>query len=465
MANINFGFTQEINSIRINENIITNDNQALKIVNDLYRFNKTNKSPFKFIWDTLISYGSLNKQIRAIHTRTFDKWGKPTKMSVISYSNYLKTYYNIYIYDINGNLIIEQSKYYDGYPDIWRDYKKIEYSYDNLSRLTDYINYFSDNGTWYYENKYSYTYDNLNNIKTITQSVYDYTYTNNWNANFRDTIIYDTMNRVIEITQYYNPDNVYQPGTSEIYSYDSNGNINNAKHYRWSATYQGAWYTIIEQEDSFYYYDNNSLRYVKSYKWNYPCGGGYVITTQLIEFQYKYNDAGDLILKKCIVAPFADSPYIKSISYIYDQWQNSIKGKAVYTNNKSSVPPILYNLSLELYSQQNSIMQYTGPYFSNEYYAHYQAFIAPSEVNTLNADKIEIFPNPSNEFLTISNSKNLPINKISFFNLLGQNIFNLEINGNKEDIKIDLNNFEKGPYLLLIYTDNEILSRKIIVTK
>lgn len=273
------------------------------------------------------------------------------------------------------------------------------------------------------------------------------------------------MNRIIEISQYYNPDNVYEPGTSAIYSYDSNGNVNNAKYYRWNATYQGAWYTIIEQEDSFYYYDNNSLRYVKSYKWDYPCGGGYVITTQSVEFQYKYNDASDLILKKCIVAPFADSPYIKSISYIYDQWQNSIKGKAVCTNNKSSVPPILYNLSLELYSQQNSIMQYTGPYFYNEYYAHYQAFIAPSEVNTLDADKIEIFPNPSNEFLKISNLKNLHINKISFFNLLGQNIFNLEINGNKEGIKIDLSNFEKGPYLLLIYTDNEILSRKIIVTK
>jgi len=94
--------------------------ERLEIAKNINNLNNNNKSIFKFEWDTIIGYG-YNNQLLINISRTFDLWGKPLKRTILSNIDYLKTSTNSYIYNANGYLIMEQSKYYNGYPDIWLD--------------------------------------------------------------------------------------------------------------------------------------------------------------------------------------------------------------------------------------------------------------------------------------------------------------------------------------------------------
>lgn len=67
---------------------------------------------------------------------------------------------------------------------------------------------------------------------------------------------------------------------------------------------------------------------------------------------------------------------------------------------------------------------------------------------------ISIYPNPSSDFIKISNASNAKL--IRIFDMNGRLI--------KEttSTEIDIQNFEKGQYILNIHSGNEIISRKFI---
>jgi hypothetical protein len=67
-------------------------------------------------------------------------------------------------------------------------------------------------------------------------------------------------------------------------------------------------------------------------------------------------------------------------------------------------------------------------------------------------------PNPANNFLNLSASKN--IEKVEFFNLLGQNALSAPVNGLRKEVNIS--NLKSGIYLMKVTIDNAVGTYKII---
>lgn len=81
-------------------------------------------------------------------------------------------------------------------------------------------------------------------------------------------------------------------------------------------------------------------------------------------------------------------------------------------------------------------------------------------ISELSEGDFKIYPNPFNDLLTINSSTNEAINKITIFNSLGQQVFIQKINS--PNAQLNLFELSEGIYILLIETENEIISKKII---
>lgn len=78
---------------------------------------------------------------------------------------------------------------------------------------------------------------------------------------------------------------------------------------------------------------------------------------------------------------------------------------------------------------------------------------------------LEIFPNPTNDVVTILFSVNqTEAIDLQLKNMLGQIVYNETMSGVSGDFTkpLDLNSYSKGSYILQIATDSEVLTRKII---
>jgi len=75
-------------------------------------------------------------------------------------------------------------------------------------------------------------------------------------------------------------------------------------------------------------------------------------------------------------------------------------------------------------------------------------------------EQIEFFPNPlTDDFLQIKND-NHPIDRIEIFDTQGQIFF--EKNENQYTYRIDFSNFSKGIYFVKVFSNNSLLTKKIV---
>lgn len=72
---------------------------------------------------------------------------------------------------------------------------------------------------------------------------------------------------------------------------------------------------------------------------------------------------------------------------------------------------------------------------------------------------IKIYPNPVSEFLFLNNAKS-NINKVQVLSFDGKLVY--EESAHSKELKVDFNKFEPGVYLVRVYSDKEIISKKII---
>jgi hypothetical protein len=74
-----------------------------------------------------------------------------------------------------------------------------------------------------------------------------------------------------------------------------------------------------------------------------------------------------------------------------------------------------------------------------------------------------IYPNPSNGKFTLKLFPDNKMDRLVVLNILGESIFENEFLGNKVDYQIDLSSQSKGIYYLKLYTENKIVTQKVIV--
>jgi hypothetical protein len=76
--------------------------------------------------------------------------------------------------------------------------------------------------------------------------------------------------------------------------------------------------------------------------------------------------------------------------------------------------------------------------------------------------EFKIYPNPSRGIFTVEN-KNTKISSIEVLNLIGDRI--VSVRNPRAKIEIDLTNESAGVYLMKIIANNNLLTKKIIVSK
>ncbi len=74
---------------------------------------------------------------------------------------------------------------------------------------------------------------------------------------------------------------------------------------------------------------------------------------------------------------------------------------------------------------------------------------------------ILVFPNPSNSVVTVESGQEIPENKVTVFNLIGQEVETEITKISQYKIEISLNGNVPGVYIIRFDTGNEIISRKI----
>ena len=85
----------------------------------------------------------------------------------------------------------------------------------------------------------------------------------------------------------------------------------------------------------------------------------------------------------------------------------------------------------------------------------------PTSISSSNIiPSVIVYPNPAKDKLTVS--ANATSGTLEIFNLTGQSIFNSKFS---ENIEIDLTNFSEGIYSLVLKSDKEIATKKIIIVK
>ena len=77
--------------------------------------------------------------------------------------------------------------------------------------------------------------------------------------------------------------------------------------------------------------------------------------------------------------------------------------------------------------------------------------------NTKEKMFVEIFPNPSSNIVNLVSNDN--INKVFITNIIGQSVYQKEFNNT--NIQLNVSNFESGIYLIRVYTDNDIYTKKL----
>ncbi len=83
-----------------------------------------------------------------------------------------------------------------------------------------------------------------------------------------------------------------------------------------------------------------------------------------------------------------------------------------------------------------------------------------SSVSQMEQNDIEIFPNPTTDYVTIQTNGNI-LKHIKITDITGRTVYDSANQG--KNIKINMTNFEKGTYIINIQTDEYIYSKQIIL--
>lgn len=85
--------------------------------------------------------------------------------------------------------------------------------------------------------------------------------------------------------------------------------------------------------------------------------------------------------------------------------------------------------------------------------------------NEFSLKNLTIHPNPTKDFITISNIQNTQLNSVKIYNVLGRLVTTKQVASNLLELKIDLTHLSKGIYLLTLTDVNGATASEKIVLK
>ena len=74
-------------------------------------------------------------------------------------------------------------------------------------------------------------------------------------------------------------------------------------------------------------------------------------------------------------------------------------------------------------------------------------------------NSVKMYPNPVNRTLNIESVNN--INMIYIYNIYGSIVSKINVNGKHQ--QIDVSNFRTGTYMIQLYTDNGVITNRVVI--
>ncbi|MCT4630516.1 T9SS type A sorting domain-containing protein [Winogradskyella sp.] len=115
---------------------------------------------------------------------------------------------------------------------------------------------------------------------------------------------------------------------------------------------------------------------------------------------------------------------------------------------------VVYNVSINSnlvdYTPDNNIFEWSEPYCGCLLNTEAYEF----------SDYFNLFPNPTHEFLNIKLKKDITIESLTIYNLLGQSI--IKTNDFSKGIQLNVSNIKSGQYIIRIVTDSVIFASRFM---
>src|SRR5690554_2365141 len=168
---------------------------------------------------------------------------------------------------------------------------------------------------------------------------------------------------------------------------------------------------------------------------------------------YFISDSQNILLQ--------ENTWVKLIFYLDYQNQKtyfSIPSTGVLMANDSLVATPISTISIAHLSV-NIQSQY--PLFKYDNFIVSAVDHVPLSVNNFVSSKFNIFPNPANDVVTVSNNENIGIEKLTVYDVNGKMV--KKKNGEKENqIQLNISNLMSGTYLLHIKTNEGTAVKKLV---
>jgi hypothetical protein len=380
-----------------------------------------------------------------------------------------------YTYDSSSNLTL--FTFQDWYGSVWENSYQYTYAYDSVNNLVSRIYQYWDGNSWVNEGQYNYTYDaNNNKISEILvyggYSSYSYTWTYNTNhkqisefyespwGSYLIRWIYDGNSRKIcEIYQGLSGD--YTDKYRWNYFYDSHRNIQREEHWGW---YNNAWGKDFDYNYLYTYNGNNNKESEIKTK-----DQGFFSKEYLYKYAFAYDNDTNL------VSQFTGG-------WLGNSWVNYLHDTYTFDGNKNQTSHVYQELNestwmmvdqwLSSYEDDHFIAGKSYKHFnlndpetvvtdgdSTHYYFH----TISTAINDFmaNDDNFNVYPNPSSGKFTISSES--AIRAIEIYNLLGERVYIDSKFNDQTSYEINLSSQVKGIYIINIYVEQFMKSKKIAI--
>jgi hypothetical protein len=321
-----------------------------------------------------------------------------------------------YEYNNEGNPVLMTSYWWSDNNNQWAESGKIEFSYDYNGHLIQKIHYQRSNDQWHNSKKYEYINDSNGNT---TQETY-YSWNGNvWESSWKSTYEYNTSGYLIqELWGWY--DNTWEPSWMAEYHYSGSYRthliVYDGSPGQWNIGYKYEYtrdaYSNITQETG-YYYDDGQWSYDEKQEYTY-------------DNSYSFSDL--------ILPNFTDDGIFEDetdITIFFNHMLLSASYADYYSNNWENEYRVLYE-----YSEINV-----------------------SDINEVETEKINLYPNPVSEQLNIVLSDNNNSAVFELFDTQGRNVISKKISNNEQ---INLNFLNTGLYFYKLYIKDEVQTGKLM---
>lgn len=115
----------------------------------------------------------------------------------------------------------------------------------------------------------------------------------------------------------------------------------------------------------------------------------------------------------------------------------------------------------------NPTYTYTGNGGTVDYGVnHWNGTGCTTSIDEVNGgEKLSIYPNPAKDVLNVVIASNVTVLSYRLINILGEVVLESNQNYSNEKLSLDISGFPKGQYALVVNTDKEVITKKVLVTQ